>query len=413
MTSTTPTDPLPETAPPTPLVDSPPVVMSPRSDGVEIVWSVTGHARGWVEWIALPHSDDRDPIDDSRLPTVEREVADLDRYGFVPQGTRVLRVRIDGWQPGSDYLIRTITRPADSEAAGSPTASPPTGRTKQEETSDWKRVRTLDPSADATSFVVWNDTHQRSETLQRLDDASPRADFLVWNGDVCNNWNDPEEIVPTILKPAGRDITVGRPMAFVWGNHDVRGPWAYRLPEVIATPEDRPYYAFRSGPVAAIFLNTGEDKPDDHPSFRGRPSFERLREVQAEWLAEQIRQPGFVDAPYRVLFCHMPLRWISEPVLTEADYADTEFDHYARTSRELWHDSLVAWGTQVIVSGHTHKSSWIPADDSFPYAQLTGGAPQSWAATWITGTADNEQLTLTAHRLDTSVLHQATFAPLT
>ncbi|SDS24265.1 metallophosphoesterase family protein [Microlunatus soli] len=378
-----------ESLAPTELVDSPPVLMAPRSDGIEVVWSVTAPSRGWVEW--LPGS-----IDPDTARAVERRVVDLDRYGFVPQGSRVIRVRIDGWDPGADYTIRTVTEAA---ADG------------HRQASDWKQVRTLDPSADSTSFVVWNDTHQRSETLQRLDDASPQADFWVWNGDICNNWNDPEEIAPTVLAPAGRDVTAGRPLSFVWGNHDVRGPWAYRLSEVIATPDDRPYYALRSGPVAAIFLNTGEDKPDDHPTFGGRPAFEQLRRVQADWLAEQITRPGFVDAPYRVVFCHLPLRWVDEPVLTEADYAGGDWDHYSRVSRDLWDPHLRAWGAQVVISGHTHRSTWIPADDDFPYAQLTGGGPEGWAATWIEGDADAERFTLIARRLDGSVLHEASFTP--
>lgn len=365
--------------------------MSPRRDGIDVVWSVTEHAKGWVEWVSAT-ADDPDQI-----PTTERQVANLDPYGFVPQGTRVIRVHISGWEAGQEYALRTVTEAAEI------------GR---RETSPWKRIRTLDPEASATSFVAWNDTHQHEETLHRLDGASPQADFWVWNGDVCNNWNDPEEIVPTVLAPGGRDVTDGRPMAFVWGNHDVRGPWAFRLPEVIATPNGKPYYAIRSGPVAAIFLNTGEDKPDDHPSFGGRVAFEQFRREQADWLAEQIRQPGFVDAPYRIVFCHMPMRWLEEPVLTEADYADGEYDHYSRGSRDLWHESLVAWGTQVVISGHTHKSTWIPATAEFPYAQLTGGGPLSWSATWIEGHANSERFDLIARRLDESIRHEVSFVPL-
>ena len=374
-----------------PLVDSPPVVMAPRADGVEVVWAINAPARGWVEWALASDAD----LEHRNV--VQRRVAGLDAFGFVPQGTRVIRTRVEGLEPGREYVIRTVTESADDN---------------RRVESDWKRIRTLDPESATSSFVVWNDTHQHEETLQRLDEASPRADFWVWNGDVCNNWKDPDEIVPTILRPAGRDVTVGRPLAFVWGNHDVRGPWAYRLPEVVATPHGVPYYALRSGPIAAIVLNTGEDKPDDHPSFGGRPAFEQLRRIQADWLAEQIRRPGFVDAPYRVVFCHLPLRWSSEPSLTDPDYADGEFDHYSRPSRDLWHDSLVEWGAQVVVSGHTHRHGWFPATAEFPYAQLTGGGPQSWAATWIEGAADADQFTLTTHRLDGSVLHQTSFPPI-
>lgn len=367
------------------LVMSPPVVMAPRPDGFEVVWAVSAQSRGWVEWRLADEGPD------------QSRVADCGPYGFVPQGSQVLRIRLDGLTPGQDHLIRTVTVAVDDG---------------HQEVSDWKPVRTLDPSADSATFLAWNDTHQREDTLAALDDASPGADVWVWNGDVCNNWNDPAEIVPTILSPAGRDVTAGRPMMFGWGNHDVRGPWAHRVPEVVASPYGLPYHGFRIGPVAAIVLSTGEDKPDDHPSFAGRVSFAELRRRQADWLAEQIKRPGFVDAPYRVVFCHMPLRWLDEPVLTDLDYESGKWDHYSRVSRELWHDALVEWGTQIVVSGHTHRSALIEAEPGAPYVQLTGGGNTPDIATWIEGRADRSHLRVTAHRLDGTIAHQVEFNPL-
>src|SRR5690606_8645475 len=98
--------------------------------------------------------------------------------------------------------------------------------------------------------------------------------------------------------------------------------------------DDRPYYAFRSGPVAVVALFTGEDKPDDHPSFQGRVASQVLREEQRDWLRSTFERPEFASAPYRVVFCHIPLRWHEEPDFV--DYAGTGFDHYARSSRDLW-----------------------------------------------------------------------------
>lgn len=366
--------------------------MAPRADGVDVVWAVSGGARGWVEWAVLDSKDaPGEPCTD------DRKVSDNDGFGLVPQGDEMIRVRIEGWEPGQTYVVRTHT------------ISTLDGR---ESLSAWKRVRTLDPNAGETSFVVWNDTHQHTETLTRLDDVSPRGDFWVWNGDVCNNWEDPAELAPTILEPAGRDVTDGRPLCFVWGNHDVRGRWAHRVRELVCTPQNRPYYAFRSGPVAAIFLHTGEDKPDDHPSFQGRVAFAELRSEQADWLADQVKQPGFADAPYRLVFCHIPLRWHEEPVLTADAYADGEFDLYAQPSRPLWHDALVSWGTQLVISGHTHTPAWLDATVEFPYAQLTGGGPASWSATWIEARADGESLTVTTRRLDGSAIEEVSFPPL-
>ena len=259
-------------------VRTPLVLMAPRPDGVEAIWAVNRLCTGRVEWEAA---------DGTRGNTATTS------FGFVPQGEHVLRVRLQGFTPGATYRLRTVTRAA-GETAEIPSA--------------WKSFRTLDPSAARTSFVVWNDTHIHDETIKRLHEVTPAADFLVWNGDTCNDWKTSDILVPTLLHPGECDITEGRPLLLTFGNHDVRGPRAFEMPDIVATPSARPFYAFRSGPVAVICLHTGEDKPDDHPSFGGRVAFDALRREQAAWLADTIRQPGISDAPYRVVFCHIPLR---------------------------------------------------------------------------------------------------------
>ncbi len=360
-------------------VRTPLVLMAPRPDGVEAIWAVNRLCTGRVEWEAA---------DGTRGSTASTS------FGFVPQGEHVLRVRLQGLTPGAAYRLRTVTR-----AAGETTDIP----------SAWKSFRTLDPSATGTSFVVWNDTHIHDETIKRLHEVTPAADFLVWNGDTCNDWKTSDILVPTLLHPGECDITEGRPLLLTFGNHDVRGARAFEMPDIVATPSARPFYAFRSGPVAVICLHTGEDKPDDHPSFGGRVAFDALRREQAAWLADTIRQPGIGDAPYRVVFCHIPLRWLDE---SPQDYAATGFDRHSGRSRAAWHDSLVAWKAQVIVSGHTHRRAWLPPTTEFPYGQLVGGGPRLEAATWIGGTADAHQLTLQVHDLQGTVQETVSFKPV-
>lgn len=362
-----------------PLVKTPAVIMAPRHDGVEVVWAVSRLAKGRVEWKGEDGSSG---------------TAAADRFGMVPQGDEILRVRIAGLKAGGKYQLRAITEAAD-------------GKEKIE--GPWKKFGTLDPLGKSTEFVVWNDTHQNAATIEKLQALTPGGDFLLWNGDTCNDWHQEDWLVPTLLHPAGQDVSDGRPLLLVWGNHDVRGKWAYKVPEMVATPEGRPFYAFRSGPVAVICLHTGEDKPDDHPSFGGRVAFEALRKEQAEWLKEIIARPEFRDAPYRMVFCHIPLRWTSEEV---KDYAKGGYDSFSRSSREAWHDALVAWKTQVVVSGHMHQTAWIPGTAEFPYGQLVGGGPQPERATWIEGKADGAALRFVMKGLDGKTIETVEFKPL-
>jgi len=359
------------------LVTSPPVVMAPRGDGVEIAWSVSRLSLGWVE-----------------LKTAEgTKYLAQDGWGFMPQGEKVLRARLDGLKPGTFYRYRVVTEAAEGSAL----------RVE----SEWREFRTLDPGSSSSRFVVWNDTHDNGETLKALDAATPAADFLLWNGDANKNkWTSEELIVPTLLNPGGTDFTAKRPLAFSWGNHDVRGEYGFQVSDYIAMPEGRPYYAMRSGPLAAVVLNTGEDKADEHPSFKGRVAFDALRREQVVWFEREVLgRPEFRDAPYRVVFCHLPLRWVD-------DGRQRTFDIFSARSQVLWHEMLVKWGTQVVISGHIHRAGKIEANAEFPYAQITGGGPTLDQATWIDGEADSKCLRLKVNALTGETRIEMEFPPI-
>jgi hypothetical protein len=351
------------------LLRTPPMVMAPRADGAEVVWAVSRLARGRVE---------------VRAGGQALAAFAADEHGFVPQSARVMRVRLAGLAPGKAYEWRVVCEAVDGEAAVVETP--------------WKALRTLDPMAEEATFCVWNDTHENHETIRRLQQRTPLADFLLWNGDTCNDWHQEEWLIPTLLAPAGIDISEGHPLLVTLGNHDVRGKYAFRIGEHLAMPEGRPYFAFRHGPLAVIALNTGEDKPDDHPSFRGRVASQKHREQQAEWLRGIIARPEMAKAPHKLVFCHIPLRWTEEA--GQVDYAGGGYDRFSRCSRDLWHEALVAWGAQVVVSGHTHRPASIPANPHFPYAQLTGGGPRANEACWIEGRAGADGLVIVMRRVD-------------
>ncbi len=364
-----------------PLFATPVAMLSPRADGLDMVCGVKRLVRGWVEWKTSDGASGR---------------CAEDGQGFIPQGDSILRVRVAGLEPGKEYQLRMVAQASDGD------------RVRQE--SPWRSFRPLNAAAATTRFCVWNDTHQWFDTIARLHEVTPACDFLVWNGDTCNNWNEKEWLTPTLLHPGGKDVTAERPLHLVYGNHDVRGKWAFGVSERIPAPEGKPYYAFRSGPVAVICLHTGEDKPDDHPTFGGTPAFEPLRREQAAWLKEITQRPDIRDAPYRIVFCHIPLRWTKEPDVVRYDKA--EWDHYARTSRDLWHDVLVEWGAQAVISGHNHRHHLLPATEQFPYAQLLGGGNRPNNATVITGEADANGLILTCSGLDGAKRYELPLKPL-
>jgi hypothetical protein len=134
---------------------------------------------------------------------------------------------------------------------------------------------------------------------------------------------------------------------------------------------------------------------------------EPLRREQAGWMREHVlKTPELRDAPYRVVFCHIPLRWKIE------NEVGREYDSFSRRSRELWHETLVAWGAQVVISGHMHETHWMEGTKEFPYAQLVGGGPKPEAATYMEAHADASRLEITMKNLAGEVVHQPVFKPL-
>jgi hypothetical protein len=263
-----------------------------------------------------------------------------------------------------------------------------------------RSFRTLNPAGETTTFAVWNDTHENSETLKSLDALTTplNPDFLLWNGDQSNDVHFERDMAGQFLNPAGLAIADRWPLAYVRGNHDVRGPAARSLPSFTGTPDDRYYYGFRSGPVAAIVMDTGEDKPDDSPFLSGWGAFQKMQRHQAEWLKAMVTEPWFRDAPHKVLFCHIPL-WFNHPRIPNKSFDGSKY------CRDLWVPTLVKAGVKLVVSGHTHDCLWMPAKEDQPIAQLIGGGPQPRHATFIQGTATKTELKLRMTKLDGTVIN--------
>lgn len=362
------------------LVGGTPAVFALRDTGATLVWEINTPARGWVEY-----GESRD------LGLVFRS----DEFGFVPHGERVIKVKLRGLKPGTQYWWRSVTvLLSGSEPEVSPVYS----------------FRTLNPTASETRFAVWNDTHDHKETIVKLREFTQAvpSDFLVWNGDVSNNIENVSVIPGLYIHPDRVNLSDGPPIFFSRGNHDVRGLYANQLPDYIDFPGHRSFHAFRSGPLAVIVLDTGEDKPDRHPTFRGIAAFEPMIQEQKRWLARVIQRPAIKNAPYRLMFCHIPLRWSTEK---EVDYDHGGFDWFSRRGREAWNESLVKWGAQAVISGHMHQWACLPKTAEFPYDQIVGGGPQISNATVIRGLANDQEMKITIQGLDGQMRHTVSYKP--
>ena len=356
---------------------SDPVLTNPAPDGVTVMWATSGPATGWVDYGETDQLGTRAGGDDQ---------------GLAPYDDRAFKVRLTGLKPGARYFYRVHAVPVDFRG--------PYDIRRAADGGVFGRVHSFvaaDPAAAEVRFTVWNDTHETAETLRQLHAAHAKepGDFLVWNGDQTNDITTEARMVDQFLAAGGQPFAAAVPYLYVRGNHDVRGPGARRLPRYVDVPGGNYFYAVRRGPLAALVLDTGEDKPDDHPVYGGLNGFAAFRTHQAEWLARAIETPDVKSAKYKVLFCHIPLWWTR----------DREVGSYCLDGRRKWHDLLVKAGVQLVGSGHTHEPAWLPPEAGRPYGQLIGGGPRPGAATYARGHATAAGLTVTQYKLTGEVLH--------
>ena len=368
-----------------------PVLQGVSESSAAIVWAVNDTSTGWVEY-----------------GTTEAlgQKAQAGDCGLMALDPIVHKVRLTGLAPATKYFYRVYAAPIAflgpyDIRRGRPFASPIYSFT------------TLDAGRGAeTTFSVINDTHETKETLTPLLGrlkAEPTA-MTFWNGDMFDDIRSESHLAEQLLVPAGLVYATESPVYFTRGNHDVRGAGARHLSKFVDTPNGLPYYSFRQGPVAFICLDTGEDKPDDHPVYAGLSDFAAYRLEQRGWLAKELARDHIRTASFRVVVAHIPMyeaagRTRQRPV---DPYGGTGVGGGA-DARAKWHDLLVKAGIDLIIAGHTHRYAFLEADATRPFAQLTGGGPRPEAATLIQGRATTNELVVMMTKLDGTSIGRYTF----
>jgi predicted phosphohydrolase len=55
-----------------------------------------------------------------------------------------------------------------------------------------------------------------------------------------------------------------------------------------------------------VVLDCGEDKPDSDIEYSGITVYDQYRTQEAKWLKKALKQPEFLEAPFKVVICHIP-----------------------------------------------------------------------------------------------------------
>lgn len=390
---------------------SPPVVQNPTETSFNVSWRVGGMATGWVEWGTT-----------GELGMTAKPA----HHGLMGMSEHSLSARVTEIPRGADIYYRVVTMPVHYENAyGIQRGAPILG--------EIRRVRLPKAAAGSCSLVMVNDTHDHEDTVaalaSRVDQLNP--DALIWNGDACDTFDTPEQVARICLSPGQKtsDPASGgwastRPLFFTLGNHDARGRSARTMPEALlpwptdggdpaglaTTPVAGGRYCFakRIGPLAMVFLDTGEDKPDARDVWGGMAAYEPYRAAQKEWLIKALQQPEIKSAPYLLTFCHIPLRGL------EGDndgMGETGYAGYSGFGQKLWMQTLIDAGCQMILSGHTHRHRIDQPGREHPLYQVVGGGPNENQARLIRINADKEKLQLIVEDLEQKEVSQVTLQP--
>ena len=394
------------------LLASEPVLQAPAGDSMGVAFAVNGLSVGFAEV--------------SKSPGMEGATCFISE-GFprAAPDDRILRVRMDGLQPGTRYWYRI----------GAARLAHPIGYWSKLGDIDWGAVHSfMTPGPGAPScFAVFGDTHADFPSMARVT-AKYRElglPLVVWNGDVLpSKIDDRESLVRHFIDiPENAGYAADTSILFNCGNHDYRGDLAGKLGDAMMPRPQREVagrdplldrnFALRMGDIALIGLDTGEDKPDDHIANAGMTAFSRHRQLQAAWLEDALSSKEIAEAPFAVAIVHIPL-FDPDPDANPG----TVLINYAQWQKEcadLWVPTLERHGVGLVGAGHTHRYRFDPPDPGRPWAQLVcGGAGAGTFQTLAVGEVEDGELVVRVHDTDSGNIvavhrfpRRATWKPIT
>ena len=211
--------------------------------------------------------------------------------------------------------------------------------------------------------LIFNDLHQYKETYDSLRTLVKDVDydFVIFNGDCLPEPVDYNDAVRMIHNCADPINAAEKPVIFIRGNHEIRNFYSAGMHDLIGYRDGLTYGAFTWGDTRFIILDAGEDKPDSTPVYAELNDFTQMRNSQAEFLNNELKNKDFRKAAHRVLISHIPV------------YGN---DDKYRPGLELWGPLLKDQPFDIAFGAHTHELMWHPKGvDGCRFPVLIGGGP--------------------------------------
>lgn len=273
-----------------------PYLQNMGQDEVTIVWLTNKNAVSWVELA---------PDDDTHFYLTERPKFFAAKNGVKQEG-RVHSVKLTGLKPGTKYRYRVFSQ----EVLGRQSYHIFYGKVAS--TTAYRTgplsFTTSDYSKGDMTFSMVNDIHGRSDLIKKLLEIadSKKNDLVFFNGDMVSTMNNEKELFDGFMDAGVEAFAKEVPMYYSRGNHETRGPFATEFQTYFSTLSPELYYLVRQGPVCFVVLDCGEDKPDTDIEYSGITVYDEYRTQEMKWLEKALKQKEFLEAPFKVVICHMP-----------------------------------------------------------------------------------------------------------
>jgi len=298
----------------------------------------------------------------------------VEKDGFIDAYQTLFNIRLFNLKPGTTYRYQVVSKEIK-------TFEPYKLVYGDEIRSEAHTFTTPLEQSQEVSCLIFNDIHDRPDSFKELMrfNGDSSFDFVILNGDMFNYQADEKQIIDHLIEPTTQLFASETPFIMSRGNHETRGKFARDFKNYFAYTDDRYYQAYRQGPIFWIFLDTGEDKPDDAPVYAGIVDFDSYREEQAQWLEEVMQSSAYRKAPFKVVCMHIP-------PFHSGDW------HGTMHCRELFNPLFEKNKIDLVISGHTHKYGIHEKQNDHSYPIVIGGGPKDGTRTIIRLQADQKAI---------------------
>lgn len=328
-----------------------PYIQDVSKSGVSIVFTTSQPSFSWVE------------LTDSNGNT--QAFYNIE-HGVKMASNTFHTIRVDNLSPAKDYSYQLFSKEITK-------FDPYSVVYRDSISSDSFSFSTLNPAADEVIFIEMSDIHGNNDKLEKLLHHADvqSVDMVIYAGDMMDYYATEDQPFHNFIDKSVEVFASETPFWLVRGNHETRGRYSRNLFRYVPREDGSYYYTVKQGPVLFIFLDSGEDKPDEHPVYAGLNDFDNYREEQAAWLRQVVASDEYKDAPYRIVVTHIP------PL---ADGWHSE-QHITKTWLPILNDA----GIDLMLAGHLHEYKYYPKDADIYAFPLIIGSNKSAARVVVNG----------------------------